>query len=46
MKKYNDDIYSTYEEDVNKNKLLTKENASLKLEVYVLKSKLKKVKIK
>lgn len=42
MKKYNDDIYSMYEEEVNKNKLLTKENVSLKLEVYVLGNELKK----
>lgn len=46
MKKYNDDIYSMYEEEVNKNKLLTKENASLKIEVYVLKSELNKSKNK
>ena len=40
--KYNDDIYSMYEEEANKNKLLTDENASLKLEVYVLKRELNK----
>ena len=46
MKKYNNDIYSMYEEGVNKNKLLTDENISLKLEIYVLKTELKKYKNK
>ena len=39
--KYNNDIYSMYEEEANKNKLLIDENASLKLEIYVLKINLK-----
>ena len=41
MKKYNDDIYSMYEEEVVKNKIATNENNKLKLEVYVLKVNLK-----
>lgn len=45
-KNYNADIYSMYEEEVYKNKLLTDENASLKLEIYVLKTELKKSKNK
>ncbi len=44
--KYNDDIYSMYEKEVNKNKLLTKEYASLKLEECILKRKINETKNK
>ena len=40
-KNINNEIYKMYEEEVNKNEKLTKDNSSLKLEIYVLKTDLK-----
>ena len=42
MKKYNNDIYLMYEEEVNKNKKANDVIASLRLENFVLKTELKK----
>lgn len=39
--KYNNDIYSMYEEEVAKNEIANKEIKNLKLEIYVLKTNLK-----
>ena len=39
--KFNNDIYDMYEEEYNKNLILTKENKNLKLEISTLKYELK-----